>query len=139
MRTVGKIAFVLIFVLTLFACATRDDYDTALNDMLGASDAEIQAKFGRPSAMKILENGDIILSYTKIDDIFVPSEFYTYNQGNEINGMDATYSPFLNTYLFSDEPGNIGYDAKYICKTIFLLQNNKVTSWKWQGNNCVAP
>ncbi len=139
MHAIGKIAFVLIMVFVLFACASKQKYDMALNGLLGASQEEVQAQFGRPSAMKILENGDVVLSYTKVDDVFVPSEFYTYNQGNEINGMDGTFSPFLETYLFSNDAGGIGYNAKYICKTLFLFKNNKVTAWKWQGNNCIAP
>lgn len=135
---IGKVAFVLIFVLLLFACATPQGYDNKLNAYLGASKEEIISQFGRPSAVKIIDNNTEILAYTKVDDIFVPSEFYTYDQGNEIYGQDALFSPFLSNYLFSDNPAGIGYNADYICKTLFLLQNNHVTAWKWQGNNCVA-
>lgn len=138
MREVSKIAFILIIVSVLFACATSKSYDSKLNALLGASEAQIIQQFGKPSAIKILNDDTVILAYTKVDDIFVPSEFYTYNQGDEIYGQDGLYSPFLSTYLFSNTPGDIGYEAKYICKTLFLLQHNKFTAWKWQGNNCVA-
>lgn len=135
---IAKLAFVLIFVFLLFACASPQGYDTKLNALLGASKEQIINQFGRPSAIKIINNDTSILAYTKVDDVFVPSEFYTYDQGNEIYGQDALFSPFLSNYLFSDNPSGIGYNAEYICKTLFLLQNNRVTAWKWQGNNCVT-
>ena len=135
---IGSLAFVLIFVFLLFACASPQGYNAKLNSLLGASKEQIISQFGRPSAVKIINNDTSILAYTKVDDVFVPSEFYTYDQGNEIYGQDALFSPFLSNYLFSDTPGSIGYNADYICKTLFLLQNNRVTAWKWQGNNCSA-
>lgn len=138
MREISKIAFILIIVMVLFACATPQDYDNELNSLMGTSQAGLIKKFGKPSAVKIVDNNTKILAYTKVDDVFVPSEFYTYEQGEEIYGQDGLFSPFLNTYLFSNNPGDIGYEAEYICKTIFLLQDDKVTAWKWQGNNCVA-
>ena len=138
MKTIKKTAFVLILVFVLFACATTQKYDAKLNSMIGESQETLFKKFGKPSASKIFDNGDVIFAYTSIDDVFVPSEYYTYNQGNEIYEEDGLFSPFLTTYQFSNNPGDIGYEAKYICKTLFLMQNNKIVAWKWQGNNCVA-
>lgn len=121
------------------ACATAKDYDKYLNSFLGESQNQIEQKFGNPSAIKIVDDNTKVLAYTQVDDVFVPSEFYDYQQGEEFYGQDGIFSPFLNTYLFSDNPGDLGYEVEYICKTMFLLQNDKVTAWKWQGNNCVAP
>ena len=135
---IQKVAFILILITVLFACATPQKYNTKLNSMIGASKETLIKNFGKPSAAKILDNGDTILAYTSIDDVFVPSEFYTYNQGDEIYEGAGLFSPFLSTYEFSNNPGDIGFEARYICKTLFLLQNDKVTAWKWQGNNCVA-
>ena len=135
---IKKATFILILVIVLFACATPQKYNEKLNSMIGVSKEDLIKNFGKPSAAKILNNGDTILAYTFVDDVFVPSEFYTYNQGNEIYEEDGLFSPFLSTYEFSNNPGVIGYEAKYICKTLFLLKNNKVIAWKWQGNNCVA-
>ena len=132
-----KYALLTLTVL-LGACASAKDYDNALNKFLGASQAQIIQKFGKPSAIKIVDDNTKILAYTRVDDVFVPSEFYTYEQGEEFYGQDGIFSPFLNTYLFSQDPDALGYEAEYICKTLFLLQNDKVTAWKWQGNNCVA-
>ena len=136
MKNIAKISFFLIILIMIFACAYPNEYNLKLNALIGASKNDIVSQFGRPSAIKLLGDNTEILAYANVDNIFVPSEFYTYSQGNEIYGEDGLFSPFLSTYLFSDTPGDIGYNAKYICKTLFLLENNKVVAWKWQGNNC---
>ena len=136
MKNIAKISFFLIILIMIFACASPNAYNLKLDSLIGASQNDIESQFGRPSAIKIIDNDTKILAYTNVDNTFVPSEFYTYSQGNRIYGDDGLFSPFLSTYLFSDNPGDIGYNAHYICKTLFLLENNKVVAWKWQGNNC---
>ena len=136
MKNIAKISFFLIILIMIFACAYPNAYNLKLNSLIGASKNDIESQFGRPSAIKIIDKNTEILAYTNVDNIFIPSEFYTYSQGNRIYDDDGLFSPFLTTYLFSDNPGDIGYEAKYICKTLFLLINNKVVAWKWQGNNC---
>ena len=136
MLSVEKISFILIVIFMLFACATPQRYNTELNSMIGESESDLIAKFGKPSAKKIFSDNTEIWAYTKVDNVFVPSEMYNYNQGDYVNDTDGLFSPFLDTYLFSNNPGDIGYNAKYICKTLFMLQNGKIVAWKWQGNDC---
>ena len=136
MRIIAKISFLLIVLITVCACVTPNSYSLKLNSLIGASKDDVESQFGRPSAIKILGDNSEILAYTNVDNVFVPSEFYTYSQGERIYGEDGLFSPFLSSYIFSDNPGDIGYEAKYICKTLFLLENDKVIAWKWQGNNC---
>ena len=51
----GKVAFVLIIMVLLFACATAKNYDHMLNGFLGASETDVIKHFGRPSAIKIID------------------------------------------------------------------------------------
>ena len=134
-----KISFILIIAFLLFACATPAKYDAKLNALVGLSKAELIQKLGQPGAAKILANGDELLSYVKADNVYVPSEYYLYNQGNLYNEVDGIYSPFLGDYDFSPYGASFGYQVEYYCQTVFLLQNGRVTGWKWKGNNCVAP
>ena len=129
--TVGAVA-------TLTACATAQDYDNMLNKYMGASEGEIIKKFGTPSAIKIINDNTTVLAYTNIDDVFVPSEYYTYTPAGELYGQDDVYYPFLNEYQLDGPFWSPGYEVEYMCKTVFLLNDNKVVAWKWQGNNCVA-
>ena len=132
-----KISFALIVTFLLLACATPAKYDASLNALVGESKSALIKQMGRPSAVKVLSNGDEVLAYVKANDVYVPSEFYLYNQGALSNEGDI-YSPFLSNYDYSPYGGSFGYQVEYICQTAFLIQNGRVTGWKWRGNDCTA-
>ena len=133
-----KISFTLIVLFLLLACSTTQKYDNKLNALIGADKEKVIATFGKPSAVKILSDNTEVLSYNKAQDVYVPSEFYLYNQGEIYNGYDTIYSPFLSDYDFSPYGDTFGYDVEYFCQTVFLLQNNKVIAWRWRGNDCLS-
>lgn len=133
----SRIAFVLIVIFGVFACTTTNEYNNKLNSFIGKNDSFLLAEMGKPSAKKIVNDTTQVWAYTKVDDVYVPSELYDYDQGSYINGQDGLFDPFLNTYLFSDDPQYFGYETKYICKTLFLIENGKISAWKWQGNDCL--
>ncbi len=130
------ISFTLILLFLLFACSTTQNNTAKMNAMLGLNKAELIQRMGQPSGTKILPNGFEVLSYTSVDNVYVPSEFYIYNQGNLANEYDPFYSPFLGDYDFSPYGDSFGYNVEYYCKTAFVLENDKVTSWKQKGNDC---
>lgn len=132
-----KISLALITVFFLFACATPVKYDKKLNALVGQHKADLIQEFGKPSAAKILGDGDEIITYTKANNVYVPSEFYLYNQSYEPS-EDVIYSPFLGNYDFTPYGENFGYEVEYICQTSFMIQDNIVTGWKWRGNDCVS-
>jgi len=134
---IGRIAFVIIVVSVVFACATQNSYDNKLNSFIGKNDSYLQSVLGKPSAKKVVNENTQIWAYTKVDNVFVPAELYDYEQGTYAYNQDGLFAPFLDTYLFSNNAGDIGYNAKYICKTLFLIEKGKVSAWKWQGNNCL--
>ena len=130
-----KISFALILFFLLIACASPMKYDKKLNSLVGANKTELLKQMGKPSAVKVFANGDEVIAYVKANDVYVPSEFYLYNQGNPANQQDV-YSPFLEDYDFSPYGAAFGYQVEYFCQTAFLLQNGVVTAWKWRGNDC---
>ena len=132
------VCFILVVVFLLFACATTAKYDTKLNGLVGADKSEVIKTFGSPSASKILANGEEVISYTKANDVYVPSEFYLYNQGALSNEYGGIYSPFIGEYDFSPYGDTFGYTVTDFCQTAFYLQNGKVVGWKWRGNDCIS-
>jgi uncharacterized protein YcfL len=130
-----KLCFVLIFTFVLFACASPLKYDAKLNDLVGANKATLIKTMGKPSASKIFANGDEVIAYVKANDVYVPSEFYMYN--NSASAQDV-YAPFLEESDFTPYASSFGYQVEYICQTAFLLQNGVVTAWKWRGNDCMS-
>lgn len=132
-----KISFALVLVMFLFACATQEKYDKRLSSWVGKTETSLMTKWGKPSATRIMENGDKVITYTKANDVYVPSEFYVYNQNFEPS-EDVVYSPFMNDYNFSPYAQSFGYQVEDICQTSFLVQQGFITGWKWRGNDCVA-
>jgi len=130
------ISFTLILLFLLFACSTTQNNTQKLNSTLGMSKSDLIRYMGQPSGAKILNDGTEILSYTTIDNVYVPSEFYNYNQGALANEYDPFYAPFLGDYDFSPYGDSFGYNVEYFCKTVFVLEKGTVTSWKQKGNDC---
>ncbi|MFR8205674.1 MAG: hypothetical protein ACLU99_04570 [Alphaproteobacteria bacterium] len=82
-----KMSFILILTFLLFACATPAKYDSKLNRLVGVSKSQLIKDMGQPSATKVFANGDEVLAYVKANDVYVPSEFYLYNQGHCLTNM----------------------------------------------------
>ena len=78
-----------------------------------------------------------VITYTKVDQSYVPSEYYIY--GNTfVPGQEVVYSPFTGDYDFYPFEQSFGYTVEYVCQTSFLVEDGIVRAWRWKGNNCVA-
>ena len=95
-----KVSFALVLVMFLFACATSEKYDRKLAGWVGKTESSLVAKWGRPSATRILDNGDKIITYTKANNVYVPSEYYIYNTTGAQPSDTVLYSPFMDNYDF---------------------------------------
>ena len=95
---IRNIAFLTIVVLLLFACATSEKYDQKLNTWIGKSEQSLVMNWGNPSAIKYVNNDTKILTYTKINEFYFPSEYYLYNE--EFEPEDTIYAPLMNEYNF---------------------------------------
>lgn len=133
-KNVALYALVLVF---LFACATPEKYDNKLASMVGENASTLVKDWGRPSARKILDNGNEVYTYTKANNVYVPSEFYMYNQAFEPS-EDVVYGPFLNDYNYGPYGQTFGYQVEEYCQTSFLVEKGMISGWKWHGNDCVS-
>lgn len=124
------------FLLLIAGCAGGARNAARLNSLVGESTEKLVAEMGRPSARKILSDGREVWSYTKVDDVYVPSEFYLYDQGALSNEYGGLYAPFMDQYDFSPYEQGFGYTVKYVCQTAFLIQYRTVLGWKQTGNGC---
>lgn len=93
---------------------------------------------GPPERNRILDNGDKIITYTKANNVYVPSEYYIYNTTGAQPSDTVLYSPFMDNYDFGPYSQTFGYQVEEICQTAFLIQDGIITGWKWRGNDCVA-
>ena len=131
-----KIAFLMILTLLLFACATSEKYDRKLNAWVGKSEQDLVMSWGRPSAVKYVNANVKIFTYTKINDFYFPSEYYLYNE--EFEPDDTIYAPLMNEYNFTPFSQLTDNEVETFCKTSFIIKDNRVSAWKWHGNDCVS-
>lgn len=131
-----KIVFVIILLCLLTACATQEKYDNKLQALIGQNVSILQKEFGKPSAKHIISPQKQVFTYTKTDDVYIPSEYYLYNEGFE-PGSEVIYAPFNGDYDWTPYV-DMGYELKYICQTSFIVQNGIITGWAWRGNDCTS-
>lgn len=131
-----KIFILSCVVLMLSACATPEKYAQKLSHQRGKTEQQLIASFGQPNQIKELPNGTKILIYTYKNDELLPApSFY-----NNMDLLDEDEAFYQFTYGGNEIPdGNLIADnITDYCQTIFYLTNNRVTSWKYHGNACVA-
>jgi hypothetical protein len=126
----------LIGLLFLTACATSQKYDQKLQQWIGQSEAKLESVWGRPSAQKYLAPDSKVVTYTKVSEWFIPSEYYFYNDG--WGESDVIFDPFMNEYDFTPYAQLVDSQVQEFCQTSFWIENGKITAWKWRGNDCVA-
>ena len=121
----------------LCGCASEKKYNRELDSFLDQPVGKVEAKFGKPSAAKIIDDSSRVITYTKVDQSYVPSEYYIY--GNTfVPGQEVVYSPFTGDYDFYPFEQSFGYTVEYVCQPSFLVEDGIVRAWRWKGNNCVA-
>ena len=131
-----KKIILLSITLTLGACATSQNYTNQLNQEIGKTTEQLIGKYGQPSKVKRLDNGNEIITYVSLNQQVLPDPDYEFN--NDFLTEDEMFYPF--TYGGSIIPvGNFMGDViTDYCKTDFYIKNNIVTSWQYNGNSCVA-
>ena len=135
--TLTKFFCVCNLCFYLSSCASTQKYDQMLNTWIGKPEASLLKSWGTPSARKINADGSQVITFTQVQNITVPSEFYLYNPYS-LQGDASIYAPFDGDYAFTPYAKNLGVTQEYVCQTSFYIQNNLVTGWKWKGNNCFA-
>ena len=84
----------------LCGCASEKKYNRELDSFLDQPVGKVEAKFGKPSAAKIIDDSSRVITYTKVDQSYVPSEYYIY--GNTfVPGQEVVYSPLpaITTFI----------------------------------------
>ena len=133
---IHKIFFCLLLLIFLSACATEEKYNRNLNTLIGKNESVLLTDFGKPSLQKIINKNTKILVYAKVENMYVPSEFYEYSYQPYFGAYDIY--PFDNMYAYNPMRRYLGVNVTLACQTSFLIKNNIIKAWHWIGNNCVA-
>ena len=129
------IAFVLIVTFLLFACTmTGEQYNQKLYKWVGQTEVSLLASWGKPTGQKQVSHDTKILTYTKKEEWYVPTEYYYDNLGWGADNI--VYDPFFGEYEMMPYDQIVDTEIQEICQTSFVVTNGIITSYKWRGNNC---
>ena len=117
------IIFLGIFIV---GCATTANYEKILSSWVGAKEIDLVRAWGAPNN-QYESSGTKFLTYQKSNNIYMP-------------GTAPTYSTTMigNTAYTSSSGGSPAYNIQMFCKTTFEVKNERIVSWRWEGNGCKA-
>ena len=97
-----------------------------LNSWVGATELDLIRKWGLPQ-QSYETGGRKFVVYTSSRSVYIPGTAPSYT--TTVIGNTAYTNPVGGT------PGrNIGFS----CKTPFEISDDRIVSWRWQGNDCTA-
>lgn len=126
-----KLIFCLSTVCCLMGCqrltvpqqATQENYKTLLNGWLGENKDSLYQVWGEPAHDYWKENANYV--------IYIKTQVEETAQGATINRMPH----MANTHAFYEKPQSLVTKS---CTTLFKLEDGIISSWKFEGNACVA-
>ncbi len=114
----------ICFLLVLSGCATTANYEKLLSSWVGQSEVDLLRSWGPPQQQ--YQSGEVkFLTYDRRSNVFVPGTAPTF-QTNIIG----------NTAYTTAIGGSPAYNIPTACRTTFEVQNDRVTTWRWEGNAC---
>lgn len=121
-----KVIAVVILLYLITGCATTANYEKKLASWVGESELDLVRSWGPPQ--QIYETGGRkFLLYTNARSVFIPGTAPSY-----------TTNIIGNTAYTHRVGGSPAQNINLSCQTIFELENERVVSWRWQGNSCKA-
>lgn len=125
-----KIFIIICLLFSLSACQstpsqkpTEDAYRTLLNGWLGRSKTSLLQVWGEPQHDYWKKDSNYIL--------YVKSAVANTSDGAKIERMPR----IANEHSFYQNPQGL---VSKSCTTLFKLEDGIITSWKFEGNTCVA-
>jgi hypothetical protein len=113
--------------LLIAGCASTAKYEAVLNSWMGHGEAELVSAWGPPANVYAAPDGTRILTYNSSRNVYIPGQAPNY-QTNVIGRTAYT------TAVGGRSAMNIGMS----CATSFTISHGKVSTWRYQGNNCTS-
>jgi hypothetical protein len=119
----------LIFISLLLAgCfATTAKHEAALQSWIGHTEDHLVTKWGVPNGVYNKNDGGKILSYVRTGSMYLPGNTSSNTSYYHWGGSTTTVSQ------------SSGTNIALRCKNNFVIsKEGRVTSWSYEGNNCVS-
>lgn len=117
-------ALVLSILLLLVGCATEENYKAALNMWLNNTPLDLVRSWGPPEKTYELDGHKFLVYYRDTNVHF--------------DGTPPTYTTqFVGDKAYTTvNPGLSDSDFYFSCTTTFEVVDNKIVSWRYEGNDC---
>ena len=121
-----KIKYIFMSLICLLgACSTptESNYIRNVKAWLGRAPAELVSQWGEPT--QVLNNGT--------------EQFYVYTVDKDISlpGTNDRYAQGQLDYI-SPLEGTSAYQMNLYCQTTFVVKNDRIIDWLFEGNACKA-
>src|SRR5712691_308998 len=115
--------FLLIAVLVA-GCATTENYEKMLASWIGASEDQLVSVWGPPDRVYNTDSSKY-LTFARSAQGYVPGTAPSYQ------------SQIIGNQVFTQQVGGSpGFAFTRQCITTFTITNERVSSWRWEGNAC---
>ena len=117
---------IVALAAAITSCATTENYEKILSSWIGQPLSALIDSWGPPDT-EFVNDSNRYLTWNKSETVFTPGtapKYTTTKIGN-------------NTYT-NTVAGTPAYSTTYSCKTTFIVRDNYVASWRWEGNHCKA-
>jgi hypothetical protein len=130
----------IVAVVALGACSTRENYEQSLNGWVGHKTDELAASWGPPTSTRNLGAGGAILTYDSQRSRYIPtgalSEPTTvYVKGTPVEGGYSSSYGASTGYIIQRSPVRIPKE----CVTSFTADSaGRITGWTADGDDCIG-
>jgi hypothetical protein len=124
--TMRKALVLTAILFVLAGCATTANYEKILSSWVGFTELDIIRKWGPPQ-QSYETGGRKFLVYSSARNMYLPGTAPSY-----------TTTVIGNTAYTNRVGGTPGQNIGLSCQTTFEISDEKIVSWRWQGNDCTA-
>jgi Bacterial SH3 domain len=139
--TLSKSYILLSISLLAVGCATTEGYERLLNTWIGASEDQLASAWGPPHNVYVSPTGTRFLTYQQAQNVTLPGYTYTVPETNYLHGNiygGGGISSYYGTVTSYETRTTAPVNLDFSCTTTFHVQNDRIVSWRYEGNNCVA-
>lgn len=123
MMTKHLIILALLGICTACQTPSEANYRRNMNAWIGKTPQELISQWGQPTqVLNTAEGQDLI---------------YMVEKQIPLPGTNGRYATGQLDYA-SPLEGTPAYQTTLSCQTIFVVQNNKIINWMFEGDNCKA-
>lgn len=125
---IKKALLVAVLAILLPGCATTSKYEAKLNSWVGSPAQSLVNSWGYPASQMTAPDGNTVYVYSRSGSFVMPTTTTTNAQ------VSAYGNSAYGTATTTTSGGGV---ITMACTTYFEIgQDQRVVSWRWQGNSC---